>query len=147
MAGFDAAIAGELAQKKGVEEIKQQIDWLSQRHPNRNRLGMLRKAIEENWPSPIDVTPDSGHRRTKRSKRLPDVTTPTNRAAEQRRGQREARLRQWQQLTTDEKSRLHQQAIDNAVSATVRRRLRSHDDLDRPPTETLQLIELQSAAN
>ncbi|MCA9026213.1 MAG: hypothetical protein KDA86_13475 [Planctomycetaceae bacterium] len=32
-----------------TEQIQQQIDWLPKRSIKQNRMGMLRRAIEENW--------------------------------------------------------------------------------------------------
>lgn len=51
--GFSAADAKRLAAAHGRERVEQQIDWLKRRNPSRNRLGMLRRAIEENWPEPV----------------------------------------------------------------------------------------------
>ena len=36
-----------------AEQIEQQIQWLSGRNVNHNQLGMLRRAIVENWPEPV----------------------------------------------------------------------------------------------
>ena len=51
-AGFDADCAHRLTQKRPWEVIKRQIDWLPYRNTNRNRLGLLRRAIEQDWPKP-----------------------------------------------------------------------------------------------
>lgn len=51
-AGFDHETALRLAQKCSVEVITCQIDWLPGRNATRNRLGLLRRAIEQNWPKP-----------------------------------------------------------------------------------------------
>jgi hypothetical protein len=32
--------------------IRNQLRWIADRQPARNRLGLLRRAIEENWPAP-----------------------------------------------------------------------------------------------
>lgn len=50
--GFDDAAAAQLA-TRAVEIIKRQIEWLPRRGAVQNRLGMLRKAIQENWPEPV----------------------------------------------------------------------------------------------
>jgi hypothetical protein len=50
--GFDRATAGRLARRSPVEVIQRQIQWLPHRTANRNRLGLLRRAIEEDWPKP-----------------------------------------------------------------------------------------------
>lgn len=51
-AGFDRKTADQLARAYPPLQIVQQCEWLEKRNPSRNRLGMLRKSIEENWPSP-----------------------------------------------------------------------------------------------
>jgi hypothetical protein len=50
--GFDEKSAATLAAKAPQSTIENQINWLDQRGPIRNRLGLLRRAIEENWPEP-----------------------------------------------------------------------------------------------
>lgn len=50
--GFDSKTATYLASSYPKEQIARQCRWLRKRKINRNRLGMLRKAIEEDWPEP-----------------------------------------------------------------------------------------------
>lgn len=52
--GFDEKAATILATNFAPEVIKNQILWLDSRAPSVNPLGMLRKAIEENWPNPAE---------------------------------------------------------------------------------------------
>lgn len=60
--GFDRATAARLARSHSEEQIERQIAWMIQRNPTRNPLGLLRKAIEQDWPAPIrpalDATPE-----------------------------------------------------------------------------------------
>lgn len=63
--GFTQAAALALSNSYSEAQIVQQVAWLAGRAPSRNRLGMLRKAIEENWPVPqkdrhADLSP--GHK-------------------------------------------------------------------------------------
>lgn len=51
-AGFDELTARRIASSNPEEVIRQQLGWLPMRNPSRNPLGMLRRAIEENWPAP-----------------------------------------------------------------------------------------------
>lgn len=51
-AGFDAETASALAHAHAPEIVARQIAWLPQRRATRNRLGLLRKSIVENWPAP-----------------------------------------------------------------------------------------------
>jgi hypothetical protein len=60
--GFDHQAALNLTENYTADQITQQIEWLGKRNPSRNRLGMLRKAIEESWPKPQETSSgkDSG---------------------------------------------------------------------------------------
>jgi hypothetical protein len=50
--GFDSRTATMLLNQAEPQSIYNQIAWLDRRQPSRNRLGMLRRAIQENWPEP-----------------------------------------------------------------------------------------------
>lgn len=50
--GFDGRTAEQLASTYPAKRIEDQLGWLAAREPSRNRLGMLRKSIEEKWPEP-----------------------------------------------------------------------------------------------
>lgn len=50
--GFSRSVALSLAKSADLEVIQRQILWQEVRQASRNRLGMLRKAIEEDWPQP-----------------------------------------------------------------------------------------------
>lgn len=60
--GFDRATAAQLAGSHALEQIERQIAWMGQRNATRNPMGLLRKAIEQDWPAPIrpalDATPE-----------------------------------------------------------------------------------------
>ncbi len=53
--GFSEEVARSLSAGFPSERIREQIEWLARRAPSRNRLGMLRRAIEENWPAPEEL--------------------------------------------------------------------------------------------
>jgi hypothetical protein len=50
--GFSRTVALSLAEDYDLERIQRQVKWQNERQASRNRLGMLRKAIEEDWPQP-----------------------------------------------------------------------------------------------
>ncbi|MBX3180344.1 MAG: hypothetical protein KF886_23590 [Candidatus Hydrogenedentes bacterium] len=56
--GFDRTTATRLAEAFPPLQIIQQCEWLPLRNPTRNRLGLLRKSIEENWPCPEAENPE-----------------------------------------------------------------------------------------
>lgn len=61
--GFDEKAARALADRFDVSRIDRQIGFLPRRSIQRNRLGLLRKAIEQDWPAPS--APPSNHSRGK----------------------------------------------------------------------------------
>ena len=58
--GFDESTARQLAAKRSLETIQRQIEWLPLRHTTRNRLGLLRRAIEEDWLKPEGTAEEAG---------------------------------------------------------------------------------------
>jgi hypothetical protein len=50
--GFDAKAAQAIASRYPFERIERQVQWLGKRKVKSNRLGMLRAAIEQDWPEP-----------------------------------------------------------------------------------------------
>ena len=51
-AGFDERAARAIASKHSFDRVDRQIHWIDRRRVRRNRLGMLRRAIEEDWTRP-----------------------------------------------------------------------------------------------
>jgi hypothetical protein len=58
--GFDETVARRLAARCPPEVITRQIDWLPLRNSTQNRLGLLRRAIEQDWPKPEGAVEDQG---------------------------------------------------------------------------------------
>jgi hypothetical protein len=56
-AGFDASTARLLADQYPAPVIAHQIEWLPLRQARCSRLGLLRRAIEGDWPKPEPATP------------------------------------------------------------------------------------------
>ena len=50
--GFSRRDAQHLAEKHSEDVIRNQIEWLGYRTVSKNKLGFLRRAIEEGWPKP-----------------------------------------------------------------------------------------------
>jgi hypothetical protein len=51
--GFDRPTAEKLAASHDIERIVRQIEWIDGRNVRRNRTGMLRLAIEQDWSKPV----------------------------------------------------------------------------------------------
>ena len=56
--GFDESTAKMLAARQPGEVIRRQVQWLALRNATVNRLGLLRRAIEEDWPRPEGAETD-----------------------------------------------------------------------------------------
>ena len=69
--GFDANTARQLAEQFPREVIARQIEWLPTRSIARSRAGLLRRAIEGDWPQRASATQDSGEPRSWQPERLP----------------------------------------------------------------------------
>lgn len=52
--GFSARDAQVIAATNCPEGVRQQVEWLPLRKPGVNPLGLLRRAIEQNWPTPVN---------------------------------------------------------------------------------------------
>ena len=59
-AGFDDPTARFLAKRHSLDVIQRQIEWLPLRGAARNRLGLLRRAIEQDWPKPEGAPEGTG---------------------------------------------------------------------------------------
>ncbi len=71
--GFDEQTATSLANQFSAERILRQCGWIGHRTAERNRLGLLRRAIEQDWPEPKPLE-SSGRRE---SGKAGDSPTPT----------------------------------------------------------------------
>jgi hypothetical protein len=54
--GFDDRTARRFAKAYPIGQVLNQIEWLPMRGLARNRVGLLRRAIEQNWPKPVSHT-------------------------------------------------------------------------------------------
>lgn len=53
--GFSVRDAQYLADTFPHEQVANQLNWLKRRNPSQNPLGLLRRAIEENWSEPPEA--------------------------------------------------------------------------------------------
>lgn len=125
-AGFDDSTARRLASGASEEQINQQIRWLPGRNPDQNRLGMLRRAIEENGSAP-DRPQDI--KTVLRERREMDQERAFAEARENARllAEKQLRVRQkselqalWVGLSTDEQLQIEKQAYQNLPGEMLR---------------------------
>ena len=142
-AGFDEATAKRLAGANPIAKIQQQISWLEKRNAHTNRLGLLRRAIEENWSEPIGKQ-DTNHTVRDREQREQEKhTIEAERAVkllEQTQQRRSQRVLAWRNLPAKRQAAYYADAIKHASSATVRTRLLRCRNLDMPTTEVLAVM-------
>ncbi len=131
-------MARELSEKRGIEEIQNQINWIDQRNPKQSRLGMLRKAIEENWSEP--VTKETIQKEQRVEKNRNDSVQQMAAENKKRKDRRKQQIEHWNQLPDSEKSKFYESAIEQATSALVQSRLTRNRDLKKPPIEVLTLM-------
>jgi len=130
-AGFDEATARELSGSRGFDEIQRQIDWLDARNPHDNRLGMLRKAIEQNWSKPVTVARAEKTRRLAENARkqtarqeADDAEAVKSKHKQQRR--RDAALVIFNRLSDDERTALENTVFEQLNSDFFRQRFRTN---------------------
>lgn len=131
--GFDEDVALELSQKRGLSEIKQQIEWLPHRNPERNSMGMLRKAIEAGWSKPESVSSEEKKQRRQqlsqeRASQEGIEDAQALRAKQEKKRHRERLLPIWTSMSCDEQSEVEQAAFDQLNSDYFRNRFKKNDE-------------------
>ena len=142
-AGFDEQVAKNLSKTNSFDDIQQQITWLEKRNPRKNPIGLLRRAIEENWSQPIDEQNTNNTVREREKREQEQRTEEAEKAAKllnQTQQRRSQRLAKWQSLPADRQAAYYADAIKQASSPTVRSRLLRCRDLDMPTTEVLAVM-------
>lgn len=132
-AGFDEQIARQLASTTDMQAIQRQIDWLEKRQPRDNPLGMLRRAIEQDWPEPPASIKDRKWHQFAARERQQNVENELHedQIAEAKRERRRGRrllLPVWQGLSAGERDVIEQQAFNRLSSDFDRRRFRENED-------------------
>ncbi|MEZ5942499.1 MAG: hypothetical protein R3C18_13985 [Planctomycetaceae bacterium] len=98
-AGLDRGSATKLVKQQGMDVVRNQLDWLDARNPTENRVGMLRKAIQENWEKPQSIVQQERRNAIRQRHRQQDVQQVQEDA--QIKQQRAARHGRQQQLLTE----------------------------------------------
>jgi len=142
--GFDENAARGLATIATFGEIQKQIAWIDLRGP-KNRLGMLRKAIEQKWGEPLGAK----EREAKQRSRKREQERRAKEAREQAEQQAEAdrKRERLQQLRTQFlkqplsiREQLLEQALTEAPTDFQRNFIRPHGCDDNVSTDVLSLF-------
>lgn len=127
--GLDEPTARCLVETHGLQAVQQQIDWLNDRHPTENRIGMLRKAIEENWSPPRSFAVKQ--QRAKDRRKLADKAAAARREDEQirqrkrlRRARKQRLLAEWGSASLEQRQKWIRQATEQETSRIVAEILR-----------------------
>lgn len=135
-AGFDEVTAMRLCEGRGVDEIRNQIDWLALRNPDSNPLGLLRMAIEQNWLEPPAAVDQRRKKERAESERQLDQETEqqemeTTTRKQARRSRRQTLLPAWQELSGPEQTAIEQDALRRLRSDFDRQRFRENENYRR----------------
>ncbi len=130
---FDGKTCLKLAQSGGLDEIKQQIQWLPYRKANRNPLGMLRSAIEQDWSAPIEIIErnrnrDAAHKEQEAVDAESAEVAEIDRVKKEIRQHRKDVLPRWNRLTDKERNGIEQSASEQLNSDFHRKQFQTNDD-------------------
>ena len=144
--GIDRRTADQLAEQHAAEIIRQQIEWLTSRKPSENPAGMLRRAIEGNWPQPPEMVVLEKQRERRQQQRLKqrqqnseDVVMATRK---KERGEHQQRLLQeWGSATLEERQRWIQAAARRETSTRLADIIRRENvQATKPHLQVLDVI-------
>jgi len=115
--GFDEKAAKSLARVATLGEIQKQISWLDLRNPRENRLGMLRRSIEQKWSKPDAAIASETQQRLQEQWDEMSADRLAEQAANEQRRQRRLRrrtdlLRRWRNVPCEQRQRLLQQTLN-----------------------------------
>ncbi|MCA9036353.1 MAG: hypothetical protein KDA91_14560 [Planctomycetaceae bacterium] len=147
--GLDRATAIKLAEKRGLAVVENQLAWLDSRNPTTNRIGMLRKAVDEDWPKPAAVadrekrSQDRLKHRRQNQQRLQEESV--NAAEKQKRRQRRQRLLdEWGSSSFAQRQRWIQLAAKRENSARIRDIIRRDSpSTTKPHMQVLDVVALE----
>lgn len=131
--GFDEDVALELSQKRGLDEIQQQIEWLPHRNPDRNSLGMLRRAIETGWSKPESICNEEKKKQRLQKDQKQEAQEEidddmTSRAKKEKKRRREQLLPIWNNMSHDEQTKIEQTIFQQLNSDFLRDRFMTNDE-------------------
>ena len=146
--GLDRATAIKLAEKRGLTIVENQLAWLESRNPTSNRIGMLRKAIDEDWPKPAAIADREKrsqerlkHRRQNQQRQQEDSAITEEKQQRQQRKQR--LLAEWGSATTEQRQHWIRIAAEQETSTRIRDIIRRDSPgTTKPHVQILDVIAL-----
>lgn len=121
---IDRKTAIALLKKRGAVVVANQIAWLDARNPTENRVGMLRKAIDEDWEKPAAIEFHERQLKQRERDRKQDTASRQEDAtiAEtklQRKHRKNALLKEWSNASTEERRRWIRIAAEQESSVMI----------------------------
>ncbi len=146
--GFDAKSSQKLSIERGLDVVQRQIKWIDARYPD-NRVAMLRKAIQDDWPIPTAMA----ERQRKEGRRKNEQKVEERNRAEnaeiaetkKHRAERKRRLLQeWESASPEQRERWIQAAVESETSQMIADLIRRQKTTDRKPhVQILEVIAKQ----
>ena len=144
--GIDQRTAQVMANQHAAEVIRQQIAWLPSRKPSENPAGMLRRAIEGNWPQSPEVAVREKHRERRQQQRLlqrqqnsDDIVVATRK--KERREHQQRLLQEWGTASLEERQRWIQAAARRETSTRLADIIRRENvQATKPHLQVLDVI-------
>jgi len=144
--GLDTSTAEALVRTRGLHSIRNQIAWLKFRNPRDNPVGMLRKAIDENWAKPHAASErdrSAAIRKVQQERtqneRLEDADIAAAKAARDKRKQR--LLTEWGSASTEHRQAWVQEAAREASGKMLADIIRRQStDADVPHVDVLNIV-------
>ena len=123
-AGIDRGTATALLKKRGSVVIENQLAWIDARNPTENRIGMLRKAIDEDWQKPASIDVHERQSQQRERDRQRDAEQSKEAAAivrlkRERRKRRDILLEEWNNASTEDRQRWIQRAAERESSKMI----------------------------
>ncbi|MCA9129262.1 MAG: hypothetical protein KDB22_19385 [Planctomycetales bacterium] len=148
-AGMQASFAKSLSRQYPLERIERQVRWLGDRHPTENPIGMLTKAIREDWEPPRGSQSREKLQRLREQQRQWDAVTSTRdqrtQQIKQKRARNTQRLQQeWVNASLDQRRRWIEAAAQRETSKMLAQLIRRDAaDSEEPRLQVLDAIALE----
>ena len=147
--GIDDAVAKQLTGSCSEEVIRNQLKWIDYRNPDRNRPGLLVKAIKGDWSQPEQIIRrEEKLQKSKESKIKHEQKVCSDKqlhhkieADENARLMRyEARLNRWRSLTAVDWKLIRIQAAMKATNELTKLKI-NNSSFDNPVAELLKELD------
>lgn len=147
--GMDVPTAKRLVANRGVEVVTNQLNWLNARNPRDNRVGMLRKAIDEDWVMPPSIQSRERQRSIRKQQIAQDAKHEREDArisdVKKQRAERRTELQKhWVSATQPEREAWIREAVKAEASKTIAELIRRQKPTDESPNlQVLNVIAQQ----